>query len=259
MKDNCWRYIGASVIGTSHLAKGGKCQDTHAVFLTKDSTDEEILLIVAADGAGSAEKSDEGAELACDKFISIVDTYFKCGGTFIQINSDLLDTWINNIHESMLEKALASKRIIRDFACTFLALIVGEKSAIAAQIGDGAIVIRSDGAYKVVLWPQSGEYVNITFFITDDLFINYLNTIPIDSIVDEVAIFTDGIQMLALHNKTKTVFEPFLRPMFDTLRKEPSGKRANLIMSLEEYLGSPLINERTDDDKTLILATRYRD
>jgi hypothetical protein len=257
MTDSSWRYARASVIGTSHLSTDKKCQDANGVFFAKDSTGEEILVLVAADGAGSAEKSDEGSQLVCKEFISIVDRHFADGGTFFQITPEQMDIWSNWLHESIREKAFASERIPRDFACTFLALIVGQTSAIAAQIGDGAIVIGSDGTYETVIWPQSGEYVNATYFITDDCFINSLHVTPINKPVDEVAVFTDGIQMLALHYATQSVFEPFFRPMFDTLRKEPPGERQNLNENLVEYLDSPLINERTDDDKTLILATRY--
>jgi len=258
MTDSSWRYIRASVIGTSHLATDKKCQDANAVHFAKDSTGEEILILVAADGAGSAEMSDEGSQLVCKEFINIAERHFADGGTFVQINQELLDTWSNGIHESIREKAVAAERTPRDFACTFLALIVGQTSAIAAQIGDGAIVIGSDGTYETVIWPQSGEYINATYFITDDCFISNLHVTPIDRAVDEVALFTDGIQMLALHYATQTVFEPFFRPMFDMLRIEPPGERHTLNKSLAEYLESSLISERTDDDKTLILATRYR-
>jgi hypothetical protein len=42
--------------------------------------------------------------------------------------------------------------------------------------------------------------------------------------------------------------------MFRPLREAPSG--ADLLKGLREFLDSPVVNERTDDDKTLILATR---
>ncbi|MDP3013446.1 MAG: PP2C family serine/threonine-protein phosphatase [Candidatus Subteraquimicrobiales bacterium] len=258
MTNSSWRCVRASAIGTAHLATDKKCQDANEVLFTKDSSGEAILGLVASDGAGSAERSDEGSQLVCKEFVGIVAKYFADGGTFTQINSELLDAWTNGIQEAIREKAASSESVPRDFACTFLALIVGQSSAIAAQIGDGAIVIGCDGLYETVIWPQSGEYVNATYFITDDSFISNLHVTRIDRPIDEAAIFTDGIQMLALHYATQTVFEPFFRPMFDRLRKEPPGECYDLNESLAEYLISPLINERTDDDKTLILATRYQ-
>lgn len=259
MTCSSWRYVRASVIGTSHLTTDKNCQDANEILLLSDSNGEDILVLVASDGAGSAEKSEEGSQLACKLFVSSVENHLFHGGTLSQIDSDLIDTWINTIHESIRDKAKASESTPRDYACTFLAIIVGQTSAISAQIGDGAIVIGINGAYETVIWPQSGEYANATYFITDDSFINNLHITPIDKTIDEVAVFTDGIQMLALHYASKTVFEPFFRPMFNVLRKEESGECLNLNAGLIEYLNSQQINERTDDDKTLLLATRFQD
>ena len=40
------------------------------------------------------------------------------------------------------------------------------------EIGDGAIVILDDGVLRPVFWPQSGEYLNTTYFVTDSDFDN---------------------------------------------------------------------------------------
>lgn len=258
MTSTKWRCARASVIGTSHLSTEQECQDFNEILFTKDPTGEEVLVLTASDGAGSAKKSAEGSHIACKQFVSIVQRHFENGGTFAQINSDLLDFWINEIHEKIIENASACECLPRDFACTFLALIVGHTSAIAAQIGDGAIIVGNNGQYEWVIWPQSGEYINATYFITDDSFISNLHITPIDKPIDEVAVFTDGIQMLALHYATKSVFEPFFRPMFEKLRNELPGESLPLTESLVDYLNSPLINDRTDDDKTLILATQHQ-
>jgi hypothetical protein len=47
--------------------------------------------------------------------------------------------------------------------------------------------------------------------------------------------------------------------MFPPIRKsQASGVDAELSQALDKYLSSPTINSRTDDDKTLILASRRR-
>ena len=258
MTNGKWRYVRASVTGTSHFSTEQKCQDFNEILLTEDLTGKEVLVITASDGAGSAKKSAEGSHIACKQFVSTVQRHFENGGTFAQINSDLLDFWITEIHEKIIENASACECLPRDFACTFLALIVGHTSAIAAQIGDGAIVVGNNGQYEYVIWPQSGEYINVTYFITDDSFISNLHVTFIDKPINEAAVFTDGIQMLALHYATKSVFEPFFRPMFEKLRNELPGESSTLSERLIDYLSSPLINDRTDDDKTLILATRQQ-
>jgi hypothetical protein len=74
--------------------------------------------------------------------------------------------------------------------------------------------------------------------------------------IDEVAVFSDGIENLVLHSATRTVHAPFFDAMFPPVRQHPSGFAADLSLGLEKYLLSPLICDRTDDDKTLVLATR---
>lgn len=75
--------------------------------------------------------------------------------------------------------------------------------------------------------------------------------------IDEVALFTDGIESLVLHYASKTVHNRFFDNMFAPVRAlEKEGMDADLSKELEKYLASPAVCERTDDDKTLILAKR---
>jgi len=48
----------------------------------------------------------------------------------------------------------------------------------------------------------------------------------------------------------------FFEPMFARLRREPVAKRESLVEEFRVFLDSPPVNQRTDDDKTLVLATR---
>ena len=60
--------------------------------------------------------------------------------------------------------------------------------------------------------------------------------------------------MLALSKATGKVHGPFFKPMFENLRRAPNGDI--LRDSLSAFLNSSRVNERTDDDKTILLATR---
>jgi hypothetical protein len=72
--------------------------------------------------------------------------------------------------------------------------------------------------------------------------------------VDELALFTDGLQMLALHFASRSAHRPFFEPLFTTLREAANPEA--LGGPLREFLDSPAVNERTEDDKTLVLAIR---
>jgi hypothetical protein len=124
------------------------------------------------------------------------------------------------------------------------------------QIGDGAIVYQAeDGRYVPALWPQSGEYANCTWFLTDRDASTRVQAARARG-VHEVALFTDGLQGLALHFVSRAAHGPFFAPMFARLRGMRPTRPRGLAGELRAFLDSPAVNQRTDDDKTLVLATR---
>ena len=73
----------------------------------------------------------------------------------------------------------------------------------------------------------------------------------------EIALLSDGIEPLVLHYASRTVHGPFFDCMFGPVRRSQAiGEDLALSQDLEGYLSSPAILERTDDDKTLVLAMR---
>jgi hypothetical protein len=86
-----------------------------------------------------------------------------------------------------------------------------------------------------------------------------LKIIKILEPVHEVALTTDGLQMLVLNNETSTLHQPFFTSLFKGLRIADDSEKIEILnKKLREYLSSSIINERTDDDKTLFLATRLK-
>ena len=130
------------------------------------------------------------------------------------------------------------------------------------QIGDGAIVVSNRAEpddYGWVFWPQHGEFANQTNFVTQDNALEVLEFELEERCVDEIAIFTDGIERLVLDLQEKTAHTPFFRTLFGWLiQTEPAAVGEEIPPSevVGRYLGSKEINNRTDDDKTLILASR---
>ena len=66
----------------------------------------------------------------------------------------------------------------------------------------------------------------------------------------------DGLERLVLKFEDQTVHEPAIIPMLNAIRKSETGEE--FFVPLREFLNSKSINERTDDDKTLVLATRLK-
>ncbi|HEX7968681.1 MAG TPA: protein phosphatase 2C domain-containing protein, partial [Stellaceae bacterium] len=136
---------------------------------------------------------------------------------------------------------------------------IAEDRAVFFQIGDGAIVVspRHDrDGYGWVFWPQHGEFANTTNFVTQRDAANALEIEIRPGPIDEVALFTDGIERLVLDLRGKTAHAPFFRPLFRWLAGTKPSEKSETSPALAQYLGSKQVCDRTDDDKTLVMATR---
>jgi Protein phosphatase 2C len=251
-----WRFAAASELGTSHAKIGGPCQDANVCEVLLSSTGEAILVAVVADGAGSATRSGDGAQLACTLVLDEARALCELGRSTSSLSREAICEWLTRFQSEIKIRADAEGLTPRDFACTLLATIVGHEHAVFFQIGDGAMVVSEGDDYAWIFWPDNGEYENITFFATDPSASDHLQFDTCDHKIDEIALFSDGLQRLALHYQTRTAHTPFFRALFSTVRKAEGTTSESLSNKLSAYLTSPQINERTDDDKTLILATR---
>lgn len=259
MKEN-WKYATESVQGTSHLKSGKPCQDYSQCVLLKDSNGLEVLVAVVSDGAGSAKCSDQGSKLLCALFVDEMKAYLETGNEVRNLTKEFYSEWLDSFQQEIQIRAEEYGLSPRDYACTFVSAVVTENCAVFAQIGDGAIVVASpdnDDDYLWVFWPQQGEYENTTFFAVDRRSKEIMEfEMRLDGLSDEVAIFTDGLQRLALHYQTQSAYAPFFRPFFKVLRSQEESVSEKYIQSLKLFLQSREVNDRTDDDKTLLLATR---
>jgi hypothetical protein len=253
-----WRYVAASVIGTSHEKAGGTCQDASDCQIHALPAGEQVLAAAVADGAGSAVCGGEGAARACRTLLGLMVEHLDSGGTVEQVTLDTVRSWITSIQNVLEEEAKAVSHERRDFACTILGLLVGESCAACLQVGDGVMVLADseEHAYGHVFWPDRGEYANTTHFITEDDAIEHLQFESIKRRVVEAAVLTDGLQTIALNYQQRTAHEPFFKGLFAPLRTAEEGCSRELSESLAIFLSSPRVNEKTDDDKTLVLASR---
>lgn len=254
-----WRYAFTSVAGTSHIRGALPCQDASVCQLLATPAGTSVLVAIVADGAGSAAHSEEGAQLACTLLLEEITTLLDTGGAIEEVSKEFIGAWLTHFQHAIIGRAEAQGCGVREFACTLLAAIIGEEGGAFFQIGDGAIVVSTNDdpdEYGWIFWPQRGEYENVTVFITDPRAGDYLQHEVAARRFDEIALFTDGLQRLALHFATSSVHNPFFRPMFAPLRTASSGHLTAMSEALARFLDSPAINSRTDDDKTLVLATR---
>jgi hypothetical protein len=251
-----WRYALASVQGTSHVGADIPCQDSCLVRALSNLDGSSVLLAVVADGAGSAALAQVGSQLACNTLASTVATWIIENGTETITREVVLKLWLrDSVLRAFEVQAEAAEMRMRDLATTLLAIIVSGERTVCFQVGDGAVVFSTGPEYELAFWPQNGEYANTTNFLTDSTLSESLQFRVLKKRVDELALLSDGLQMLSLDYASRSAHQQFFAPMFSTLRLEEPGE-SPLCLALEEFLNSDSINSRSDDDKTLILATR---
>jgi len=256
MSEAGWRWASASVQGTSHVVSGTECQDSH-LCRELASGGGPILLAFVSDGAGSASRSSTGSRMICDLMREQAEQYFAEAGSICEINSRLIASWIERFRDEIIILAASEGIGDREFACTLLGAIVGSGMAALFQIGDGAIVYSlGDGAeYVLAFWPERGEYENTTYFATQAGFFAQLQFKLVEQQPVEIAMLSDGLQRLALDYRSKGPHQPFFRGLFPHLSSRQRGELTDTSLQLSKYLDSSKINDRTDDDKTLVLAT----
>ncbi|MCG5077498.1 protein phosphatase 2C domain-containing protein [Paraburkholderia sp. RG36] len=212
-----------------------------------------FLVCLVSDGAGSARFAAQGSALACSAAMASIEATLQSGETLCR---DKAVGWLETVRSAIQAAADKAQGASRDYACTLLGAVVGERNALFFQIGDGAIVVTNPAARGVVFWPEEGPYVNMTHFVTDEDALTNLEVVAAPMQVEEVALFSDGLQRLALSFESRMPHHPFFDPMFAVLRGKRLEDCEELCDHLAKFLSSAPINERTDDDKTLVMATR---
>jgi hypothetical protein len=270
MECESWKVVGASVKGTSHELDGRPCQDAHsrevalmnAVHRDADggTADVSLSILVVADGAGSARFSEEGARVAADFVAS--DTRRKLESLdakmWPEAAEHILRGTLCSAHIALAEMASLRGAAIEDFACTMIVVVLATDGIVGIHIGDGAVVASvAPGHVKcaTVSPPQKSEYFNEVSFLTSSeferearFFVRGRETGPTFA----VAVLSDGLELLALNTANGEAHTPFFRPLFSFVeRSDDLGVAQEQIAA---FLAGQRVCDRTDDDKTLVLA-----
>lgn len=251
---NVWRVAAASEAGGQHDAAATPCEDRTAYRYVRTAR-EGWLLAVACDGAGSVPFGGLGAALATRAFLRLAAAMARRGEA-TAFDRDDAGRLIGAARAAVADHAQRNGRVIRHYATTLLGVIAGEHRAVYMQIGDGAIVINDGGRWRPVFWPDQGDHISETTFLTSGTLTKRLG-FAADNTPQALALFTDGLERLCLHAATRTAHEPFFDRMVLPVRRSATiGLDRKLSVALGRYLRSPRIRERTYDDCSLIIATR---
>ena len=244
-----WQVVAASVTGTSHEKRSQPCQDAHCWRILSNG----VLVVAVADGAGSAALAEVGAKIAVE---AVVETICQQD---LQPESDeewqVFFTDSLQVARAAVEAEAATREVAaRDLACTLITVVATPELIAVAQIGDGAAVAGDSAGNAIALTiPPCGEYINETIFLISPNAIETAQFQVLRQKLPHLAVFSDGLQMLALKIPEGTPHQPFFAPLFrfSAEAKEESDAKEQL----ESFLRSPRVSERTDDDLTLLLAS----
>lgn len=247
-----WRVVGATVAGTSHQDLGQPCQDAAGWALGPD----RCLIIAVADGAGSAKLGGEGAQLAVYTAVNYLAGR-KSLGSGDSATKDLIST-LERARAALMSDAEKRGIELRDLATTLILVQATPDSVTALQVGDGSAIIGDLQSGVVGLTkPQVGEYINETSFITADDAMERVETVTHQGSVSGGAVFSDGIQMLALKMPEGTPHAPFFDPLLRFVGSAADAGAAD--DELRSFLASPRVISQTTDDLTLVLFALNED
>lgn len=177
------KFINQSIKGKSHIKNDLPCQDK-TYFVDNNN----IKVISLADGAGSCNYSDLGAEIATKVCADHVSKNFeiiyndldneKVGKELfkkiidqikIEFENRKLDSKqednVNEAEQTSLQEKNPPKIVIEDYSSTLLFIAFFDGKYISGHIGDGLICI-SDEELKIHSNPENGESPNSTYFFT---------------------------------------------------------------------------------------------
>jgi len=247
-----WQVAAASKRGSRHEASGAGCEDAYQVVQTRLG----VLAIAVADGAGSAEFAEAGANIASQRAAADVCT------SLAQVGDAPDDSTLERILEAAMAAALAAvqteaaKREVdyHELASTMILVIAHRDFIAAAQIGDGATVVADEaGELFSLTVPPPGEYLNETVFLTSSEALQTMQVRIWHGQASGLAVFSDGLQMLCLKWPEFEPHAAFFTPLFEFVRQTTDEAQAT--GGIERFLLSERVGKLTDDDVTLVLAT----
>lgn len=249
-----WRLVAASICGRSHEKLGLLCQDAHHWATLPGG----ILVAAVADGAGSAALGKVGAIVAAE---TAVETICSSQVTLQPPDDEgwqlLLTDALIAAKTAVEAEAVACNAVVRDLATTLIVIVATPKLVAAAQIGDGVAVLGDcQGNLIALTTPQRGEYANETTFLVSPHGLDTAQVTIWHGAVANIAVLSDGLQMLALEMNEGTPHAPFFSPLFHFLADVANEAEAK--EQIVALLRSDRIAKMTDDDLTLVLATLVR-
>lgn len=241
------RAYGASVIGTSHAQNGKPCHDHHAYRILEG---EKGFVACVSDGMGSARKAELGSTLASTFVVDYLERSIDFEMTDTEV-TDRIKEAFEATHNRLKEEADDLDIPVKDLNATMLVYVGLKDRQFYGQVGDCCAIGKRDDFYEVIVFQQRGEYANQTFSICNLESVKNGIYEKTEHVYPYIAMMSDGIESISVSTRDKTVSSLFYEPFFKVFSHDRFSAD-EVSQSLARFLSSKRINERTDDDKTLL-------
>lgn len=225
------------------------CQDAYAV----DHLNDQTVVAVLADGAGSASHAKEGADITVKTALAELKKL-----DLDHLSEDTmtaLQSVPERVQQALQYQATKAKEPLESYASTLIAVVFTPTCLVGVQVGDGFLVSGVQDDYDLIFSGKKGEYVNETNFVTDPQIDAqyFIQREPLNF----VALATDGLEHVAIDNRLNEAHIGFFKPFDTFLTDQPDG--ATIDTELQNFLSSKRLQQRSNDDRTLIIAKYIED
>ena len=250
-----FKHYNTQVRGRGHEKSGTSCQD-----YTYFNSAKGVQVITLADGAGTAEFSEYGAQTVAKKACGyLVQNFHRLYNSEdgVSVKKELHDYLLSEIETRRTKLSEKADCTIKDLASTFLMVAVHQNEFILAHIGDGVIGYIRNGELKVASAPDNDEFANTTTFVTSS---NALSAMRMSKgSLDGVAGFilmSDGTEN-SLYNKKAGTLSGACIKLIETVAKAPTYTRKNPRYEREiKRVLRAKIKENTNDDCSVAILGR---
>lgn len=241
-----WRCVAARTTGRTHRQTNVACQDAFEHIVLSNG----VVAVAVADGAGYAARGGEGAREAVREALTCLTRVRDLPSQTASEWGDALRASFRAAREKLLDLAIEDGANAQEFATTLQVVVLGDAGYCYSRIGDGGAVGKLGDEFIALGPAPTNTFVNETEFITSGGVEPYVTAKS--TALHGYAIFTDGIQHLAMKHTDWSPHAAFFGPLFDFAGAVADEALAS--SELEAFLAGPKFDSRSDDDRTLVLV-----
>lgn len=245
MMINKYLYKGNcnQVRGYLHIRNNLPCQDKTYYLKNND-----LRVMVLADGAGSAKHSDIGAKEAVKCIANYINSSFD--SIFKNIRKKSIKEEMIQLIIKKIEKIKPKKNNIKDYASTLLFIATHKDRYILGHLGDGAIGLKRGKKVRILSAPENGETENSTFFYTSDSAVNRIRLKKGKVNQDTTFILMSDGAFECIYDKSDQQFTNAIYSFIDWTKEEDEKKVSAAIL---KNIKNHFVDKTTDDISLSIL------